>query len=229
MSHILITGAGTGIGLACARRFSQMGAATILTGRRTEPLKAAATELGQAVDLVCDVSSTESVDALFAELDDRGVRIGTLINNAGIFLPAKVLESDDELALQQLQVNLLGAWRMLKACADRSIAAGEELTVVNVLSVTATGSYPSCGFYGASKAALKSLMETARLELRGKGVRITNLFPGATETPVWGDAGIDPAKLMDADEVARAILSATLVQGRSQVEDIVLRPRLGDF
>jgi short-subunit dehydrogenase len=227
MKTVMVSGAGSGIGEATARAFAARGTRLIAVGRRLQPL----VDLGlpDCLPLACDVSQPEAVGQLFAELDRRGLAVDTLINNAGIFTADKVLEMSEEAALEQLQVNTLGAWRLLKEAASRSIAAARELTVINVLSVTALQSYRGCALYGASKAALKSLMETARLELRGKGVRITNLYPGATETPVWTNPSVDFEKMMSAEEVATAIVTAAELQGRSLVEDLTIRPTLGDL
>ncbi len=227
MKTVLVSGAGSGIGEATARAFAARDSRLIAVGRRLDPLTEL--KLPDCLPIACDVSQPEAVNQLFSELDHRKLIVDVLVNNAGIFAADKVLEMSEEAALEQLQVNTLGAWRLLKEAASRSISAGRELTVINVLSVTALQSYKGCALYGASKAALKSLMETARMELRGKGVRITNLYPGATETPVWTNPSVDFEKMMSAEEVATAIVAAAELQGRSLVEDLTIRPTQGDL
>jgi len=234
MRAVLISGGGSGIGLTCARRFVQAGEAVILLGRTPERLEQARQELATAhpgrVDTRrCDVSRAEDVEHLAAWLAGAGRRVDVLVNNAGLFLAGGVLKAGEEQARLLWETQVMGPWRLLKACADPALRGAQGLTVVNVLSVTALKAYAGCAFYGATKAALKSLMETARAELRGQGVRICNLYPGATETPIWGGRDVDHGRMMDPDDVAAAVLACAAPTPRSLVEDLVLRPALGDL
>lgn len=231
MRHVLITGGSSGIGLACARAFLAQGDATTLVGRDEERLARALAELGSphASGLVCDVGSAPSVTELGLQLAHGGVAVDVLVNGAGLFLAAPVLKAPEEHAKLLWEVQVMGPWRMLKACAAPELRGSEGLTVVNILSVTALKSYPACGFYGATKAALKNLMETARAELRQQGVRICNIYPGATDTPIWGDREMDRTRMMDVEDVATAVLACAAWQPRSLVEDLVMRPTGGDL
>jgi len=231
MRHVLITGGSSGIGLACARAFLAHGDAATLVGRDEKRLTRALAELDSphASGLACDVGSAPSVAELERELAQRGVVVDVLVNGAGLFLAAPVLKAPEEQAALLWEVQVMGPWRMLKACAAPERRGAEGLTVVNILSVTALKSYPACGFYGATKAALKNLMETARAELRQQGVRICNIYPGATDTPIWGDREMDRTRMMDVEDVAAAVLACAARQPRSLVEDLVMRPTGGDL
>ena len=234
MRTVLISGGGSGIGLACARRFLAEGARVVLCGRSAERLEQAQNGLapahpGRVDQRSCDVSLAEDVDDLAAWLAARGQRVDVLVNNAGLFLAGGVLKAGEDQALQLWETQVMGPWRLLKACVDPALRGAAGLTVVNVLSVTALKAYPGCAFYGATKAALKSLMETARAELRGQGVRICNLYPGATETPIWSGRDVDFSRMMDPDDVAAAVLACAAETPRSLVEDLVLRPAGGDL
>lgn len=231
MRHVLITGGSSGIGLACARLFLDKGDRVSLVGRDATRMATALRTLTH--DLVrgelCDVASPAAVDSLAARLESQGRRVDVLVNNAGLFLAAPVLNAPEEQAAQLWECQVMGPWRMLKACAAPSLRGEAGLTVVNILSVTALKSYPACGFYGATKAALKNLMETARAELRKDGVRICNIFPGATDTPIWGERGMDRTRMMPAEEVAAAIVDCAACRPGSLVEDLVMRPAGGDL
>jgi NAD(P)-dependent dehydrogenase (short-subunit alcohol dehydrogenase family) len=235
MRQVLITGGGSGIGLAAAEVFVAAGDTVQIVGRDEEKLKLAAAGLraswpgSKLSHETCDLAEAGQVEDLLARIRDQRQRPDILINNAGIFRAATVLRSTEEMALEQWRIHVLAPWRLLRAFAAEAIEAKRELRVVNILSVTGLQAYPGCGFYGATKAALKSLMETARAELRGKGVRITNLFPGATETPIWGGRDVDGENMMDPAEVAAQMFACCATGPRSLVEDLVMRPAGGDL
>ena len=228
---VLITGGGSGIGLACARHFLAAGEQVHLAGRRSETLQDAAAKLRDTGDVALhsvDLRDPAAAEELIAAVWQQSQGLDVLVNNAGVFLPAGLLKADEENAAAQLETNLLAPWRLLKAAAARSIEAKRELQVTNVLSVAALRAFPGTGWYAASKAGLKALMDAARGELRGKGVRITNVYPGMTETPIWEQRMEDTSALMDADTVARHVFEASAADARLLVEDIVLRPVHGD-
>ena len=231
MRRVLISGGGGGIGLACAASFRKAGDEVWLLGRDGSRLEAAKETLGGGgVEIrVCDVGSAAAVEALGAELRERALPVDVLVNNAGLFLAGSLLKAREEKAAAMWEVHVMGPWRLLRQCADPALRQGRPLRVVNILSVTAQQAYAGCGFYGATKAALANLMATARAELRGQCVRISNIHPGATETPIWGGRDMDYQRMMDADSVAAAVRLCADLPERSLVEEMVLRPAGGDL
>lgn len=234
MRQVLISGGGSGIGLACARRFLAAGDGVLLCGRSLERLESARRELesahsGRVEIQVCDVGRAEEVEVLGRILLAAARPVDVLVNNAGLFTAGSLLKAREEDARAMWETQVMGPWRLLRLCADPALRGAGGLRVINVLSVTALKAYPGCGFYGATKAALASLMETARAELRGQGVRISNVFPGATETPIWGGREMDYSRMMDADAVAAAVLACADASERALVEELVLRPSQGDL
>ncbi|MFA7330347.1 MAG: SDR family oxidoreductase [Candidatus Delongbacteria bacterium] len=234
MRQVLISGGGSGIGLACARRLLAAGERVLFCGRNRERLEAALRGLeaeypGQVTARVCDVSRAADVAALGQWLRAEALPIDVLVNNAGLFVAGSLLKAEEEQAQAMWETQVLGPWRLLKICADPALRQGRPLRVINVISVTALKAYAACGFYGATKAALASLMDTARAELRDKGVGISNVYPGATETPIWGDRELDYSKMMDADAVAAAVQACADASSRALVEELVLRPAGGDL
>jgi short-subunit dehydrogenase len=232
--RILITGASSGIGYACAKRFAEGEDELLLLGRNSDRLEKCRGDVDAlskqpALSIEVDLGGSDGIVALWKQLDAQEFLPDVLINNAGVFLPAPVLKTSPEQAASMMNTNFLAPWMMLQEASRRSIHQRKGLVVLNILSVTALKPYPACGFYGASKAALKSLMESARAELRHKDIRITNLIPGATDTPVWDGTDLDRQSMMAAEEVAEVLFQAAQPHSRSLIEDIVLRPTLGDF
>jgi short-subunit dehydrogenase len=235
---VLVSGASSGIGAACAQRFAMEGFHVWMLARDEAKLRAAAEAIraklpkgtrAQIRTFPVDLCEQPAMQSFWKQIESEGVLPDFLINNAGAFLAAPVLKAKREEAERMISLNFLVPWEMLKAASALSMKQGRELVVLNVLSVTALKTYPGCGIYGATKAALLSLMASARAELRGKGIRITNLVPGAVDTPLWDGFDLSTELMMDPEEVASVIFHACEVHPRTLVEEIVLRPRLGDF
>ncbi len=231
---ILITGASSGIGAACSKRFALAGFEVWMLARDEKKLKHCAQAI-EAKKAGClrlfpiDLCDAAQLTAFWTDRVKENSLPDVLVNNAGEFIAKPVLKIQREEAQRLFELNLMVPWEMLVSAAKLSIEKQRQLSVLNVLSVTALQSYPACGMYGASKAALKSLMESARSELRAKGVRITNILPGAVDTPIWDGFGMNTEVMMDPDEVASVIFHACEAHPRTLVEDIVLRPTSGDF
>ena len=178
----LVTGAGSGIGAATARRFSEEGADVVLMGRRREPLELVAAEVGGAV-AVGDVRSQADVDRAVALALSRYGGLDILVCNAAI---ARVDSADpgiDEVWDTLLDVNLLGPRRLADAAVPALRARGGG-AIVNVASVVALVEWPGDGAYGASKAALLSYTRSLAMRYGPDGIRANAVLPGLVRTPM---------------------------------------------
>jgi NAD(P)-dependent dehydrogenase (short-subunit alcohol dehydrogenase family) len=183
MSVVLVTGARTGLGRASALAFARHGHAVVATmrgpGSAGEDLRAqaGAEDLDLAV-LPLDVTDPASVAAAVARTVEERGRLDVVVNNAGFLLagPAEAL-ADDEL-LRQLDTNVVGVLRVVRAVAPvlRSQGAG---TIVNISSIAGLVGVPFEAAYSASKWALEGLSESLRFELAGSGVRVLLVEPGS--------------------------------------------------
>jgi meso-butanediol dehydrogenase/(S,S)-butanediol dehydrogenase/diacetyl reductase len=174
----LITGGGSGIGAATARRFANEGASVVLTGRRREPLEAVAGETA-AVIVQGDISDASHVAEAVSTAIDRFGRLDVLVNNAGVGGPdwQRVIE-----------VNLTGA--RLAAEAALPHLAERRGAIVNVSSVSAFVAHPGGAAYTASKAGLVMLTRSLALEHGPQGVRVNAVCPGWVRTEM-GDSSMD--------------------------------------
>ncbi len=219
----LITGGGSGIGAAVAHALAAQGARLILAGRRPEALAAVAAALpaaSQPITLPTDVSDPAQVESLLAAAG----RIDMLINAAGIFHMAPLLDTSLELFDQTLAANLRGAFLCCKAVWPHLVSVGGG-QIVNVASVASVEAYPGNAAYGASKHGLLGLSGVLALEGRPHNIRVLTVCPAATDTAVW--EGQAPAAVRDRMMSAAAVadlIAYLLASPRSLAYDpIVLR------
>lgn len=182
----LITGATSGIGEACARKFAEGGYDLILTARRADKLEAIKQELeanGTAVKtLVFDVRDAEASAKAVASLDDQWNRIDVLINNAGLALGLeKEYEGDLEDWNTMIDTNIKGLLTMTRLIVPGMIQRNEG-HVINVGSVAGDAAYAGGNVYCATKAAVKAITDGLRIDVAESAVRVTNLKPGLVET-----------------------------------------------
>jgi NAD(P)-dependent dehydrogenase (short-subunit alcohol dehydrogenase family) len=168
---IVITGAGSGLGRAMARRLARDGHRIALLGRRLDKVEAVARELGEeAFALACDVTAPTSVESAFAAIADRMQSLDVLINNAGVYVPHFVREVTNEQVAGMIDTNLAGP----VLCSREAIplmAKGSH--IINIGSRTAAIRSAMLSLYQSSKAGLERFTISLRDEVRGDGIRVT--------------------------------------------------------
>jgi short-subunit dehydrogenase len=211
--HVLITGASSGIGLELAKCFAADKSNLILVARSTTALETLAAELRRQHQIevhviTADLSRPESPQKIFDELTGRGVAVNVLVNNAGFGLHGGFAELPLARQLEIVQVNI-AALVALTGLFLPAMIKQKRGGILNVGSVAGFLPGPNMAVYYASKAFVQSFSEALCEELRGTGVSVTNLCPGATETNFSQTArGYRTRKMpvakMSAAEVARA-------------------------
>ena len=101
--------------------------------------------------------------------------------------------------------------------------------IFNICSIASLQAYPQGGSYSISKYALDGFSKNLREELKDKGIKVTGVYPGATYTNSWAGSGVAPTRIMEAQDIAKMILAAAHLSPQAVVEDIVMRPLLGDL
>jgi NAD(P)-dependent dehydrogenase (short-subunit alcohol dehydrogenase family) len=227
--QILITGASKGIGRAIAERFLAGGWHVV--GTASNPTTAQA--LRQALPQLAEVYATDLAvpDAARTLGHQYLAQFGTphvLVNNAGRFLPGGILTEPDENFELQMNLNLNSVYYLTKAVAPAMVQAGRG-SILNICSTASQKAYPNGGSYGISKHALLGLTKNLREELKLTGVRVVAILPGPTLTDSWAGTELPPQRFMASEDIAEVAWLAANLPPQTVVEDIVLRPQLGDI
>jgi NAD(P)-dependent dehydrogenase (short-subunit alcohol dehydrogenase family) len=208
--HVIVTGAGRGIGQAIAERFAAEGADVLLVGRTLAPLEQVAGGIvangGHAWAHPGDVSRSVDVAAVVDAAMARWGRVDVLVNNAGIDDDTPFLEVDEARWREIIDVNLTGPFLVSQRVA-REMAAGGGGVILHIASIDAFGGDGPYAAYNASKAGLLGLNRTMALELGRHGIRVNCVSPGFTHTQMT-EAAVGP-KLLDylSNRFARVPLS----------------------
>jgi gluconate 5-dehydrogenase len=175
--HALVTGGGTGIGLAVSRAFIESGARVVITGRREEILQGACDSLGKTCSYrVCDVSKVETPPALVAAIEKESP-LDILVNNAGINLKKPALDVTDEEFDRIIQTNLNGLFALTRE-VGRGMAQRRCGAILNITSMAALYGLTKIPAYSASKTAVLGLTRALASELAPAGIRVNAIAPG---------------------------------------------------
>ena len=232
MPIVFVTGASQGIGAAIAREFCQEpDTHLVLSSRNVSLLESVAKQCDAAASVTvkpCDLTDAAAVERLAAEVMDEVGIPDVVVNNAGVFRPGSFADTNLDDFRTQIDVNLISAFIVTKAFLQPIIDRRSGMFVF-MGSVASIKAYPGGVGYCAAKHGLLGLARALREETREAGIRVTTILAGATWTPSWEGSGQAERRMMPADDIAAAVRNAYRLSDRSVVEEIVLRPQLGDL
>ena len=192
---VLVTGASSGIGRETALAFAAAGANLVLVARRAKVLAKVAAEarkLGAATLVAtADVTQPEAVTAAFRKAVKRFGAVDVVVNNAGVLIPAKVVDLRTSDLQRMLDVNLIGALHVMQEAVKVMRRQGSG-HIVNVASLAGRRGFSPLGGYCATKFALVGLTEALRTELVGERIHVSLVLPGVVDTPMAAVAQADP-------------------------------------
>ncbi len=231
---LVVTGGSKGIGRAIALRFARNGYDVATCARNESDLLLLQGEFETMFPAqrlfwqVADLSKKDQVTGFADFVGQLGRPVGVLVNNTGVFMPGQ-LHNEPEGALEsQIETNLYSAYHLTRALLLPMI---EQQTgdIFNICSIASIMAYPNGGSYSISKFALYGMSKVFREELKPHGIRVTAVLPGATLTGSWGGTDLPPDRFMQPDDVAEAIYGAHQLSRHTVLEEILLRPQLGDI
>jgi short-subunit dehydrogenase len=234
--NIVITGASKGLGKAIAEAFAkdEQGHIFFLCARNAAGLEATAKDLqdrfpqNKMYTKTCDVSDKTALQQFVAWIHSYTTKIDILVNNAGIYLPGSAYGEDDGMLEKMMEVNLYSAYYLTRMIVPGMID-NQSGHIFNICSIASLIAYPNGGAYSISKFALYGFSKNLREEMKPHGIKVTHVLPGAAYTDSWNGSGIDPKRIMEAADVAQMVYAAAQLSPQACVEEIILRPQLGDL
>jgi short-subunit dehydrogenase len=227
---VIISGGSQGIGKALVKKFLREGFNVYTCGRQVEKLTALEQELSNPAlkTWVADLSQKNQVIDFANWILTHEKSIDVLINNAGFFMPGQIQNEEEGVLEAQIEANLYSAYHLTKALLPSFQArkSGHIFTICSTASITA---YTAGGSYCISKFALLGFTKVLREELKTQGIKVTAVLPGATLTPAWDGVNLPDSRFIPADDVAETIYSAYQMSPSTVLEEILIRPQLGDI
>jgi NADP-dependent 3-hydroxy acid dehydrogenase YdfG len=229
----LITGGGSGIGLASARLFLQEGAKVAIAGRDEAKLKQASRELGSGDHVfhaAADVADPNQVQTLVEKVNARFGRIDLLVNNAGVNVKNRAFrEVTPETWQRVIRANLDGAFFCIHYVLPQMVERRDGV-IINIDSISGKRAHPLGGVaYNASKHGMTALGLCLGAEEKDNGIRVCNIYPGEVDTPILKDRPTEPTpehrqRMMRAEDVAAAVLFVATLPAHVTVPELVIKP-----
>jgi len=234
--NIVITGASKGLGKAIGEAFAkdESGHSFFLCARNAAELEATGKDLQERFPQnkvhtkTCDVSDKTALQQFVEWINSHASKVDILVNNAGVYLPGSAYGEDDGMLEKLMEVNLYSAYHLTRMILPGMIAS-KSGHIFNICSIASIMAYPNGGAYSISKFALYGFSKNLREEMKPHGIKVTHVLPGAAYTDSWSGSGIDPKRIMEATDVAQMIYAAAQLSPQACVEEIILRPQLGDL
>jgi short-subunit dehydrogenase len=231
---VVVTGATKGLGRAIAEIFAQNEFDVCVCARTQSDLdemRATWTKqfpdtqlLTQAVDL----SKKHDVFHFADFIRNHWSKVDVLVNNAGIYLPGKISDELSGTLETMMDTNLYSAYYLTRKLLPMMLAQ-QSGHIFNMCSVASFMAYPNGGSYSISKFALLGFSKVLREETKKEGIKVTSVMPGAAWSDSWVGSNVPPERIMEAADVAKTIWGAYGLSDTAVIEEIVLRPQLGDL
>ena len=232
--HVVITGASRGLGRAIAEQFVANGH-TLYLGARNE------TVLQETVKALRSRFPGSAIHAKAVDLGNRGgvenfgqwviencKSVDILVNNAGIYLPGSVHDEQEGFLERMMDNNLYSAYHLTRKLLPAMMNKMQG-HIFNICSIASLQAYNNGGAYSISKFALLGFNKNLREEMKSYGIKVTAVLPGATYTDSWKGSNIDPKRIMEAEDIGKMVYASSLLSAQACVEEILLRPQLGDL
>jgi short-subunit dehydrogenase len=231
----VVTGATKGLGRAIAEIFAENGFDLCVCARTEADLDAMQEEWKARFPHVrlhsipADLGKKSEAMEFARFVRKTWHRLDVLVNNAGLYLPGGVLDEREGSLESLLEVNLLSAYNLTRALLPPLMLPHRSGHVFNMCSIASIMAYPNGGAYTVSKFALLGFSKCLREETKKQGIRVTAILPGATWSDSWRGADFPGNRLMQASDIAKAVWGCYNLSDAAVVEELLVRPQLGDL
>jgi len=230
----LITGASKGIGRAIAHSFAGEGLDLILVSRTMRDLAVVKQEIknlqpGITIHIYsADISKREGIQSLMTYLRTLKIEIDILVNNAGVFIQGEIKSSSSGNLEKMMDTNMYSAYYLTREILP-TLLAKKSGSIFNICSIASLDAYPNGSDYCISKFALYGFSKCLREELKDSGIKVISVLPGATWSDSWSGVELPEERIMQASDIATMMDATLRLSPSAVVEEIVLRPQLGDL
>lgn len=234
MALAIVTGGTKGIGKAICDILMENGFDISITARNIDDLNNLKSDYNsrypnQDVQVFqVDMSRKGEVINFAEEVCKATDRIDILINNAGTFIPGQIINEEEGVLEKMIETNLYSAYHMTRGIINKMLTQRKG-HIFNMCSIASFMAYPNGGSYAISKFALLGFSKSIREEVKDKGVKVTSVMPGATWSASWEGVDLPEERLMKASDIAKSVYAAYQLSDSAVVEEIVIRPQLGDL
>jgi short-subunit dehydrogenase len=230
---VVITGGTKGIGRAIVNKFSSHGFDVVTCSRSQQDLRSLKDAVEKKYDNAVDFMEVNLADHAQVKKFTQFIRslsrsVDVLVNNAGYFIPGDISTEEEGNLEQIIQANLFSAYHLTRGIVP-GMKEKKSGHIFNMCSIASFMAYPNGGSYAISKFALLGFSRCLRAELRSFGIRVTAVMPGATFTDSWSGTTLPENRFMPAEDIAEMVYASYSLTYRTVVEDIILRPQLGDL
>ncbi|CAN5258234.1 SDR family oxidoreductase [soil metagenome] len=232
--RIVVTGATKGIGRAITEVFATKGFDVAICARDESALKKLEALLKnkyptiEVIAVTADMSLRDDVFRFAEIIKGHWETVEVLVNNAGLFLPGNVTTEPEGTLEKLIETNVYSAYYMSRAMLPL-LQANDRGHIFNISSVAGLKAYPNGGSYSISKFAMTGLSKALREELNQQNIRVTTVMPGAVLTASWEGVDLPKERFIDVEDLAQLIYDCYKVSYRTVVEDLIVRPMLGDL
>lgn len=232
--NAVITGATKGIGKAVAQKLAFAGYNLAICSRNQSEIDTFKTELNRInpeaiiIGLQTDCSDPQQVQGFAGFVQQHFEEVDVLVNNAGTYIPASILDETEDILQLQMQLNFKTAYQLCRVFG-RQMRNNRKGHIVNICSVAAIKPIVSAGSYSVTKFALLGLTRVLREELMPYHVKVTAILPGSTLTDSWKGTDIPPERFVSADDVGNAVLSCLQMSAGCNIDELIIRPLEGEI
>jgi short-subunit dehydrogenase len=232
--NAVVTGSTKGIGRAIVFLLLKEGWNVAISSRNESDLNKMKSEIDtlypsqQSLAHKVDFSRKDETIQYGKSIVSQWNDIDLLVNNVGLFIPDSVHKEQDGALENMIATNLYSAYHLTRAILPVMISR-KKGTIINMCSIASFMSYPNGGSYTISKFAMLGFSKVLREEMKPYGIKVTSIMPGATWSDSWEGADYPHERLMIPEDVAEAVIAITRMSSASVVEEIIIRPQLGDL
>lgn len=231
---IVVTGGTQGIGRAIVEKCFDRGFDVATCARNSSSLESLQREMnerrkeGRIWTFQCDLSIADQSQTFVRNIRDLKRPVDVLVNNAGSFTPGQIIGESEGVLESLMAQNVYSAYHVTRGLVGDMINRRSG-HIFNMCSIASILAYPNGGAYTISKFALLGFSRSLREELKPFGVKVTAVLPGATLTASWEGTDLPESRFIKPGDVAEAVYSTFSMSENSVVEELLIRPQLGDI